>query len=34
MLPDGLINPGEITSFNYYAYRAVTKFMVKRLTGL
>lgn len=34
MLPDGSINPGEMTSFNHYAYGAVAKFMVERLAGL
>ncbi|SPO06200.1 probable alfa-L-rhamnosidase [Cephalotrichum gorgonifer] len=34
MLPDGRINPGEMTSFNHYAYGAVAKFMVERLAGL
>lgn len=34
MLPDGSINPGEMTSFNHYAYGAVATFMVDRLAGL
>ncbi|KAF5001974.1 hypothetical protein FDECE_10776 [Fusarium decemcellulare] len=34
MLPDGTINPGDMTSFNHYAYGAVAKFMVERLAGL
>lgn len=34
MLPDGSINPGEMTSFNHYAYGAVARFMVDRLAGL
>lgn len=34
MLPDGRINPGQMTSFNHYAYGAVVKFMVERLAGL
>lgn len=34
MLPDGSINPGEMTSFNHYAYGAIAKFMVERLSGL
>ncbi|KAL6412406.1 bacterial alpha-L-rhamnosidase domain-containing protein [Ilyonectria robusta] len=34
MLPDGSINPGEMTSFNHYAYGAIAKFMVQRLAGL
>ncbi|PNH47724.1 hypothetical protein VD0004_g582 [Verticillium dahliae] len=34
MLPDGSVNPGDMTSFNHYAYGAVAKFMVERLAGL
>ena len=34
MLPDGTVNPGEMTSFNHYAFGAVVKFMVERLAGL
>lgn len=34
MLPDGSINPGEMTSFNHYAYGAVARFMVHRVAGL
>ncbi|KAM6530497.1 hypothetical protein FALCPG4_008623 [Fusarium falciforme] len=34
MLPDGSINPGEMTSFNHYAYGAIARFMVERLAGL
>ncbi|KAI8235525.1 putative beta-glucosidase O [Colletotrichum sp. SAR 10_96] len=34
MLPDGSINPGDMTSFNHYAFGAVAKFMVERLAGL
>lgn len=34
MLPDGKINPGEMTSFNHYAYGAVAKFIIERLAGL
>lgn len=34
MLPDGSVNPGEMTSFNHYAFGAVAKFMVERLAGL
>ncbi|KAH8894277.1 hypothetical protein GQ53DRAFT_793185 [Thozetella sp. PMI_491] len=34
MLPDGSINPGEMTSFNHYAYGAIAKFMVERVAGL
>ncbi|KAF3346279.1 hypothetical protein VdG2_05538 [Verticillium dahliae VDG2] len=34
MRPDGSVNPGDMTSFNHYAYGAVAKFMVERLAGL
>ncbi|KAG9503248.1 hypothetical protein J7337_006091 [Fusarium musae] len=34
MLPDGSINPGDMTSFNHYAYGAIAKFMVERVAGL
>lgn len=34
MLPDGSINPGEMTSFNHYAFGAIAKFLYKRLAGL
>jgi alpha-L-rhamnosidase len=34
MLPDGRVNPGEMTSFNHYAYGAVAKFMYERVAGL
>jgi alpha-L-rhamnosidase len=34
MLPDGSINPGEMTSFNHYALGAVATFMHERLGGL
>lgn len=34
MLPDGTINPGDMTSFNHYAYGAVAKFMYERVAGL
>ncbi|KAG7414279.1 hypothetical protein Forpe1208_v008078 [Fusarium oxysporum f. sp. rapae] len=34
MLPDRSINPGDMTSFNHYAYGAVAKFMVERVAGL
>jgi alpha-L-rhamnosidase len=34
MLPDGSVNPGEMTSFNHYAFGAVAEFMVERLAGL
>lgn len=34
MLPDGSINPGEMTSFNHYAFGAVAKFLYERVAGL
>ncbi|KAL4789747.1 bacterial alpha-L-rhamnosidase domain protein [Aspergillus venezuelensis] len=34
MLPDGSINRGEMTSFNHYAFGAVSKFLIERLAGL
>lgn len=34
MLPDGSINPGEMTSFNHYAYGAVGAWLYERLAGL
>lgn len=34
MLPDGSINPGEMTSFNHYAFGAVADWMHRRLAGL
>lgn len=34
MLPDGAINPGEMTSFNHYAYGAVGAWLYERLAGL
>ncbi|OXG30253.1 alfa-L-rhamnosidase [Cryptococcus neoformans Ze90-1] len=34
MLPDGSINPGEMTSFNHYALGAVAAFMHKYIGGL
>ncbi|KAL4907751.1 hypothetical protein BDW74DRAFT_189187 [Aspergillus multicolor] len=34
MRPDGTINPGEMTSFNHYAFGAVSKFLVERVAGL
>ncbi len=34
MLPDGSINPGDMTSFNHYALGAVATFMHERLAGL
>lgn len=34
MLPDGSINPGEMTSFNHYAFGAVADFLHRRVGGL
>ncbi|GAA2099369.1 glycoside hydrolase family 78 protein [Microlunatus panaciterrae] len=34
MLPDGSINPGQMTSFNHYALGAVADWMHRRLAGL
>lgn len=34
MLPDGSINPGEMTSFNHYSFGAVVTFLQERLAGL
>lgn len=34
MLPDGSINPGEMTSFNHYALGAVADFLYRRVAGL
>lgn len=34
MMPDGSINPGNMTSFNHYALGAVAKFLWERLAGL
>ncbi|KAH8879718.1 hypothetical protein GQ53DRAFT_853304 [Thozetella sp. PMI_491] len=34
MLPDGTINPGEMTSFNHYALGAIAKFLFERIAGL
>ncbi|WP_432877001.1 family 78 glycoside hydrolase catalytic domain [Kribbella sp. CA-245084] len=34
MLPDGSINPGEMTSFNHYAYGAVADWLHRRVAGL
>ena len=34
MLPDGTINPGDMTSFNHYALGAVADFMHRRVAGL
>ncbi|HKU03176.1 MAG TPA: alpha-L-rhamnosidase C-terminal domain-containing protein, partial [Arthrobacter sp.] len=34
MLPDGTINPGEMTSFNHYALGAVADWMHKAIGGI
>ncbi len=34
LLPDGSINPGEMTSFNHYALGAVARFLYERVVGL
>lgn len=34
MLPDGSVNPGEMTSFNHYALGAVADWMYRRLAGI
>ncbi|GAB3399013.1 glycoside hydrolase family 78 protein [Schumannella luteola] len=34
MLPDGSINPGEMTSFNHYAFGAVADWMHRTIAGL
>ena len=34
MLPDGSVNPGEMTSFNHYAFGAVADFLHRRVAGL
>ncbi|MBF4459876.1 alpha-L-rhamnosidase [Pseudoclavibacter sp. VKM Ac-2867] len=34
MLPDGTINPGDMTSFNHYAFGAVADFLHRRVAGL
>jgi alpha-L-rhamnosidase len=34
MLPNGAVNPGEMTSFNHYAFGAVADWMHRRLAGL
>jgi alpha-L-rhamnosidase len=34
MLPDGTINPGQMTSFNHYAFGSVADWMHRRLAGL
>jgi alpha-L-rhamnosidase len=34
MLPDGGVNPGEMTSFNHYAFGAIADFLHRRVAGL
>ncbi len=34
MLPDGRVNPGEMTSFNHYALGAVADFLHRTVAGL
>ena len=34
MLPDGSINPGEMTSFNHYAFGAVSQWLLTAIAGL
>ena len=34
LLPDGSVNPGEMTSFNHYAFGAVARFLYERVAGL
>jgi len=34
MLPDGTINPGNMTSFNHYAFGAVADYLHRRVAGL
>ena len=34
MLPDGSVNPGEMTSFNHYALGAVADWMHRVIGGL
>ena len=34
MLPDGTINPGEMTSFNHYTLGAVADWMHRTIGGL
>lgn len=34
MLPDGTINPGEMTSFNHYAFGAIADFIYRRIGGI
>ncbi|MBT9606658.1 alpha-L-rhamnosidase [Microbacterium sp.] len=34
LLPDGTVNPGEMTSFNHYALGAVADFLHRRIAGI
>jgi alpha-L-rhamnosidase len=34
MRPDGTVNPGEMTSFNHYAFGSVVDFLHRRVAGL
>jgi alpha-L-rhamnosidase len=34
MLANGSVNPGEMTSFNHYAFGTIAKFMYERVAGL
>ncbi|MGM7698058.1 family 78 glycoside hydrolase catalytic domain [Microbacterium sp. A84] len=34
MLPDGSVNPGEMTSFNHYAFGAVVDWLHRRVAGV
>ena len=34
MLPDGSINPGEMTSFNHYAFGSVARFLHEVIGGI
>jgi alpha-L-rhamnosidase len=34
LLPDGSVNPGQMTSFNHYAFGAVADYLHRRIAGL
>jgi alpha-L-rhamnosidase len=34
MLPDGEVNPGDMTSFNHYAFGAVADWMHREIAGM
>ncbi|KAL4884864.1 bacterial alpha-L-rhamnosidase-domain-containing protein [Aspergillus karnatakaensis] len=34
ILPDGSVNPGEMTSFNHYAFGSIARFLFERVAGL